>query len=49
MGTALTIAAVILVVIGIVVMLQGSVLAGVVLILLGLVVGPGGYSVARRR
>jgi hypothetical protein len=48
MGLLLSLAAVILVVVGIVTLLTGSVLTGVILIILGCVVGPGGYSISRR-
>lgn len=48
MGMLLSIAAVILVVAGIVTLLSGSIIAGVVLIVIGCVVGPGGYSISRR-
>jgi hypothetical protein len=47
-GTLLSIAAVILVVAGIITLLSGSVIAGVVLIVIGCIVGPGGYSISRR-
>jgi hypothetical protein len=45
METLLWIAAVILVIAGIVTLVRGSVLAGVALIIVGLLVGPGGVSV----
>ncbi|HKA03770.1 MAG TPA: GPGG-motif small membrane protein [Acidimicrobiales bacterium] len=41
----LWIAAVILVIAGIVALLRGAVLAGIVLIVIGLLVGPGGVSI----
>ncbi len=44
MGPILGIAAVVLVIWGIVTLLRGSVLAGIALIVIGLLVGPGGYS-----
>lgn len=48
-ATILWIIAAVLVVVGIITLLSGSVLFGVVLILLGLMVGPGGYSIFNRR
>ncbi len=48
MGTLLTVAAVLLVIAGVVTLLSGSVLAGVALIVVGCIVGPGGYSISRR-
>jgi len=41
--------AAILVIVGIVQLLQGQIIFGVVLIVLGCLVGPGGYSIFRRR
>jgi hypothetical protein len=41
----LWIAAVILVIAGIVALLRGAVIAGIVLIVIGLLVGPGGVSI----
>ena len=41
--------AAILVVAGIIMLVQGSVIAGVVLIVVGLLVGPGGVSIFSRR
>lgn len=49
MGFALWIAAVILVVVGIVQLFQGQILLGILLIIVGCLVGPGGYSIFRRR
>ena len=49
MGFALWIAAVILVVVGIVQLFQGQILFGILLIVVGCLVGPGGYSIFRRR
>lgn len=49
MGFALWIAAVILVIVGIVQLFQGQILLGIVLIIVGCLVGPGGYSIFRRR
>jgi len=49
MGFLLWIAAVILVIWGIIALLQGSVLFGIVLIIIGAAIGPGGYSVFSRR
>jgi hypothetical protein len=48
MGTMLTIAAVLLVIAGVVTLLSGSVITGIVLIVIGCIVGPGGYSISRR-
>ena len=47
MGFALWIAAVILVVVGIVQLLQGQILLGILLVVVGCLVGPGGYSIFR--
>jgi hypothetical protein len=49
MGFLLWIAAVILVVSGIVALIQGSFLWGIVLIVVGLAIGPGGYSIFNGR
>lgn len=49
MGFLLWIAAVVLVVWGIVALINGSLLWGLVLIIVGCLVGPGGYSVFGRR
>jgi hypothetical protein len=48
-GFALWIAAVILVVVGIVQLFQGQILLGILLIVVGCLVGPGGYSIFHRR
>ena len=48
MGMLLSIAAVILVIAGIITLLSGSVITGIVLIVIGYIVGPGGYSISRR-
>jgi hypothetical protein len=48
-GTVLWIIAAILVIAGIVVLIQGSIILGIVLIVLGCLVGPGGYSIFRGR
>jgi hypothetical protein len=48
-GFALWIAAVILVVVGIVQLFQGQIVLGILLIVVGCLVGPGGYSIFRRR
>lgn len=48
MPSLLWIAAVLLVIVGIVTLIQGSVLLGVVLIVVGLLVGPGGVSIFSR-
>lgn len=47
MGLLLWIAAVILVIFGIVALLNGAILWGVILIVIGCAVGPGGYSIWR--
>lgn len=49
MGFVLWIAAVILVIVGIVQLFQGQILFGILLIIVGCLVGPGGYSIFRRR
>ncbi len=49
MGFVLWIAAVILVIVGIVQLFQGQILLGILLIIVGCLVGPGGYSIFRRR
>ena len=49
MGLLLWIIAAVLVIVGIVMLFQGSILWGVVLIILGCLVGPGGYSIFTRR
>ena len=49
MALVLWIIAAILVIAGIVVLLQGSIIFGIVLIVLGCLVGPGGYSIFRGR
>jgi hypothetical protein len=49
MGFLLWIIAAILVIAGIVVLLQGSIIFGIVLIVLGCLVGPGGYSIFNSR
>ena len=48
MGFVLWIAAVILVIVGIVQLFQGQILFGILLIIVGCLVGPGGYSIFRR-
>jgi hypothetical protein len=48
-GFALWVAAVILVIVGIVQLFQGQILLGILLIIVGCLVGPGGYSIFRRR
>jgi Family of unknown function (DUF5699) len=47
MGFILWIAAVILVIVGIVQLFQGQIILGIVLIVLGFLVGPGGFSIFR--
>jgi hypothetical protein len=49
MNFLLWVAAVILVVIGIVQLFQGQIILGILLIVAGCLVGPGGYSIFRRR
>jgi hypothetical protein len=49
MSFILWIAAVVLVIAGIVLLFTGSIILGIVLIVLGLLVGPGGFSIFRRR
>ena len=49
MGFVLWIVAVVLVIAGIVQLFQGQILLGVALIVLGFLVGPGGFSLFRRR
>ncbi|GAB2751779.1 GPGG-motif small membrane protein [Nocardioides pakistanensis] len=44
----LWIAAVVLVVWGVITLIQGSILMGIVLIVLGLLIGPGGVSIFKR-
>jgi hypothetical protein len=48
-STILWIIAAILVIVGIVQLIQGQILFGVILIVAGCIVGPGGYSIFRRR
>ena len=48
MGFVLWVAAVILVIVGIVQLFQGQILFGILLIIVGCLVGPGGYSIFRR-
>lgn len=49
MGLILWLAAVVLVIVGIVQLLQGAILLGIILIVLGLLVGPGGVSIFNGR
>ena len=49
MGFLLWLAAVVLVIIGIVQLFQGQIVLGIVLIIAGCLVGPGGYSIFHRR
>lgn len=49
MGFLLWIVAVALVIYGIILLVQGSILLGIVLIIVGLAVGPGGWSIFNRR
>jgi hypothetical protein len=48
-ATVLWIIAAILVIVGIFQLITGDILIGIVLIVLGCLVGPGGYSIFRRR
>jgi hypothetical protein len=48
-STILWIIAAILVIVGIVQLIQGQIIFGIVLLVVGCIVGPGGYSVFRRR
>jgi hypothetical protein len=48
-ATVLWVIAAILVIVGIIQLIQGQIILGVVLIVLGCLVGPGGYSLFRRR
>jgi drug/metabolite transporter (DMT)-like permease len=47
--TLLWVIAVILAVIGVILLINGSVIAGIVLLVLAALVGPGGYSIFNRR
>ena len=49
MAFALWIAAALLVIVGIVLLLQGSILLGILAIVVGLLVGPGGVSITGAR
>lgn len=49
MNVVLWLAAVVLVIAGIVTIFSGSVLWGIILIVVGLAVGPGGWSIFNRR
>lgn len=49
MGFLLWIAAVALVIYGIISLINGSILLGIILIIVGLAVGPGGWSIFNRR
>lgn len=49
MGFVLWLIAAILVIVGIVQIFQGQFLFGIALIVIGCLIGPGGYSVFRRR
>lgn len=48
-NTILWVIAAILVIVGIVQLIQGQIILGIVLIAAGCIVGPGGYSIFRRR
>ena len=48
-ATVLWIIAAILVVVGVIELIRADILLGIVLIVLGCLVGPGGYSIFRRR
>jgi hypothetical protein len=49
MGTLLWLAAVVLVVLGIITLITGNLIMGLLLIILGLLVGPGGVSIFSSR
>lgn len=49
MGFLLWLAAVILVIVGIIMLFKGSIILGIVLIIVGFAVGPGGWSVFKKR
>ena len=49
MGTLLWLAAVVLVVLGIITLITGNLILGLLLIVVGLLVGPGGVSIYGRR
>jgi hypothetical protein len=49
MATLLWLAAVVLVVLGIITLITGNILLGLLLIVVGLLVGPGGVSIFGRR
>ena len=49
MSTLLWLAAVVLVVLGIITLLTGNLILGLLLIIVGLLVGPGGVSIFSRR
>jgi uncharacterized protein YqgC (DUF456 family) len=49
MGVVLWLIAAVLVIVGIVQLITGDVILGIVLIVIGCLVGPGGYSIFRRR
>jgi hypothetical protein len=48
-GLVLWIIAAVLVIAGIVQLIQGQIILGIALIVIGCLVGPGGYSIFRRR
>ncbi|HET6152022.1 MAG TPA: GPGG-motif small membrane protein [Marmoricola sp.] len=49
MGFVLWLAAVVLVIFGVVELISGAILFGIILIVVGLLVGPGGVSITGRR
>jgi hypothetical protein len=49
MGFILWLLAVILVIVGVVQLIQGQIIFGIILIIVGLAVGPGGFSIFKRR
>jgi uncharacterized protein YqgC (DUF456 family) len=49
MSVVLWLMAAILVIVGIVQLFQGQIILGILLIVVGCLVGPGGYSIFRRR
>jgi hypothetical protein len=49
MGFLLWLVAVVVVIVGIVQLFQGQIIFGILLIIAGCLIGPGGYSIFRRR
>jgi hypothetical protein len=48
-STVLWVIAVIIAVIGVIVLISGSIIWGIILLIVAALVGPGGYSIFRRR